>query len=110
LEIIKDLNALPNTYLLDKSVATVNGVLAVDPDLTTRANLLGAAVPNPFRNVAGFEGTSLFTSTTISRQTLLRPFPQFGTSAVLTSNNDGKSWYHSGQFSLQKRFTKGNTI
>jgi hypothetical protein len=38
----------------------------------------------------------------------LRPFPEFGD--ILTSNNDGKSWYHAGQFSLQKRFSKGYTV
>jgi hypothetical protein len=29
---------------------------------------------------------------------------------VLTTNNDGKSWYYSGQFSLQKRFSQGYTV
>src|SRR5207344_360465 len=27
--------------------------------------------------------------------------------AVTTTNNDGKSWYHAGQFSVQKRFSSG---
>src|SRR6185369_13858522 len=31
--------------------------------------------------------------------------PDFGT--VTTTNNDGKTWYHSAQFSLNKRFSKG---
>ncbi|HEX8889842.1 MAG TPA: hypothetical protein VF779_11855, partial [Pyrinomonadaceae bacterium] len=48
-------------------------------------------------------GTS-FNNATIARSQLLRPFPEFGD--ILTTNNDGKSWYHSGQFSIQKRFTK----
>jgi hypothetical protein len=42
---------------------------------------------------------------TISRRQLLLPFPNFGT--ITTTNNDGKSWYTSGQFSLTKRFSKG---
>jgi hypothetical protein len=29
---------------------------------------------------------------------------------VISSNNDGKSWYNAGQFSLQKRFSGSNTI
>jgi hypothetical protein len=52
-------------------------------------------------------GTS-FANTTIARSQLLLPFPEYG--AITTSNNDGKSWYHSGQFSLQKRFSKGYTV
>jgi len=104
LEIIKDLNALPDDFLIDAGV--VNG--AVDPALAAQANALGSSLPNPFRNVPGFEGTSFFTGSTISRSQLLRPFPEF--TSVLTSNNDGKSWYNSGQFSLQKRFSSGNTI
>ncbi|MEP7075035.1 MAG: TonB-dependent receptor [Acidobacteriota bacterium] len=105
LEIIKDLNALPNQYLIDAGVVGN----AVDATLATRSNALGAPLPNPFRNVAGFEGaTNAFTGNTIARSQLLRPFPEF--TSVLTSVNDGKSWYNSGQFSLQKRFTSGNTI
>lgn len=104
LEIVRDLNALPYQYLVDAGV--VNG--AIDPVLQTRTNLLTQNVTNPFRNVPGFEGTSLFSSSQIQRQQLLRPFPQFTT--VISSNNDGKTWYNAGQFSLQKRFSAGNTI
>ena len=43
--------------------------------------------------------------TTISRRSLLSPFPEFG--SITTTNNDGESWYHSVQLSLQKRFSKG---
>lgn len=104
IEIIKDLNALPSQYLLN--LGLVNG--AIDPALSARATALGLGLPNPFRNVPGFEGTTFFTGTTIARSQLLRPFPQF--TSVLTSNNDGKSWYHSGQFGLQRRFSAGTTI
>ena len=34
--------------------------------------------------------------------------PHFGD--ITTTNNDGKSWYHSGQFGLQKRFSQGYTL
>jgi hypothetical protein len=97
IEIVKDLNALPHQYLSD----TGNGALT-------------STIPNPFRNVPGYEGTSLFTSSTVQRQVLLRPFPQFcsnsGSCGVITTNNDGKSWYNAGQFGLTKRFSSGNTI
>jgi len=66
-------------------------------------------VTNPFFHVPGFEGSSTFYSnSTISRQQLLKPFPQF--TSVLSTNNDGKSWYHAGQFDVQKRFSHGNTV
>jgi hypothetical protein len=52
-------------------------------------------------------GAALYTGAggTISRRQLLLPFPEFG--SITTTNNDGKTWYHSGQFSLTKRFSKG---
>ena len=100
LEIVKDINALPTQYLLDSNNIT---------DLQARSNLLTANVSNPFKGVPGFEGSSsFFTSSNIARQQLLRPFPQF--TSVLTTNNDGKSWYSAGQFGIQKRFSHGNTI
>ncbi len=108
LEIIKDLNALPSQYLVDEQIPPASCPAGTTDPLCVRNAALGLGLPNPFRNVPGFEGTSFFTGTTISRSQLLRPFPQF--TSVLTSNNDGRSWYHSGQFGLQKRFSGGNTV
>lgn len=100
LEIVKDLNALPVKYLNpDNSLTAAQ---------TANSSLLGQNVTNPFQNVPGFEGTSFFTSSTIARNQLLRPFPQF--TSVISSNNDGKTWYHAGQFSIQKRFSQGYTL
>ncbi|MGA9773287.1 MAG: TonB-dependent receptor [Blastocatellia bacterium] len=75
---------------------------------TVTLNRLTAAVPNPFRNLlpAGASGT--FTGTTIARERLLRPFPQFD--QVNTTRNDGYSWYHGLQMRLEKRFSKGYTL
>src|SRR5258705_8009659 len=64
---------------------------------------LTANVTNPFQGL----GTSL-NNATIAFSQLVRPFPEF--LDILTTNNDGKSWYYSGQFSLQKRFSKGYTV
>ena len=52
-------------------------------------------------------GSALFVGAgaTTTRRQLLRPFPNFGD--INTSVNDGESWYHSGQFSLNKRFSQG---
>ena len=35
-------------------------------------------LPNPFFGITGFEGTARFTSPTLSRYELSRPYPQFG--------------------------------
>jgi len=58
------------------------------------------ALPNPFQNMPGFEGTTHYTATTRSRYELNRPFPQF-TSLTEYMRNDGKSWYNA----LQGTFT-----
>ncbi|HKA00904.1 MAG TPA: carboxypeptidase-like regulatory domain-containing protein [Candidatus Solibacter sp.] len=61
-----------------------------------------AQVPNPFRGLAPFEGTSQYTNTTFARSQLLRPFPQFGGITELM-RNDGASWYNSLQTTFQIR-------
>jgi hypothetical protein len=109
LEIIEDLNALPNQYLLDYQTPPPTCTPASTDPMCVRNAALGTGLPNPFRNQPGFEGaTNTFTGATIVRSQLLKPFPQYV--SVLTSNNDGKSWYHAGQFGLSKRFSSGNTI
>ena len=65
-------------------------------------------LPNPFYLVRGFEGTTRFSSPTISRFELNRPFPQF-TGITQNQNNIGKLIYDSAQFVLNKRFVKGVT-
>jgi len=73
---------------------------------------LGGTVRNPFcTTITGSTcTTALYTGvgTTISRRTLLTPFPEFG--AINTTNNDGESWYHAFQMSMNKRFSKGYGI
>ena len=109
IEITRNLNALPNKYLnLDNSRSAGQ---------QTNSTALGATVANPFfcsnPNSTGTgctSGSALFTGagqTTTVRQ-LLRPFPNFGD--INTTVNDGKSWYNSAQFSVNKRFTKGYGI
>lgn len=99
IEINRNINALSNIYLRDENFRS-----------TTMSNLstfLGQTVPNPFSGIEEFRGTSFFNST-IARSQLLRPFPAFGD--ITTSVNDGKSWYHSGQFNLNKRMSHGYTF
>lgn len=102
IEINRNLNAVPNRYL------------NTDGSRTAAQNLnntnLGATVRSPFcNNNTGNACTSgaLYTGAggMISRRTLLTPFPEFGT--ITTTNNDGETWYHSGQFTVNKRFSKG---
>lgn len=97
IEIVRNINALPNQYLnTDNSRTTA---------MNNNNTFLTTGVTNPF---AGLLPGSGFNNATIARSQLLRPFPVFGD--VLTTNNDGKSWYHSGQFGMQKRFSEGYTV
>jgi Carboxypeptidase regulatory-like domain/TonB dependent receptor len=99
LEIVRNINALPNRYLnTDNSRTTA---------MVDNNSFLTGTVINPFANLTEFRSTSLGNAT-IARSQLLRPFPAFGD--ILTTNNDGKSTYRSGQFTLQKRFSKGYTV
>lgn len=97
IEIVRNINALPNKYLNTDNLRTAA--------MTTNNTFLTTGVTNPF---AGLLPGTGFNNATIARSQLLRPFPVFGD--ILTTNNDGKSWYHSGQFGLQKRFSKGYTV
>jgi len=67
------------------------------------------ALPNPFRNVAPFNGTNFYTANTEPRSQLLRPFPQF---AAFTEymRNDGRSWYNSLQSLFTWRTRKGMNL
>lgn len=99
IEINKNINALPNKYLRDENFRSAT--------MTSLSTFLGQTVPNPFAGLADYTGTSFFNST-IARSQLLRPFPNFGD--ITTTVNDGKSWYHAGQLSLQKRMSHGYTL
>jgi hypothetical protein len=75
-------------------------------------------LPNPYFNVAGFEGTTRYTNPTLSRFELNRPFPGFSGCNVGTTdncftrnqNNIGTLTYDSAQFVANKRWAKGVTI
>ena len=66
-------------------------------------------LPNPFLGVAGFEGTNRFTSTTLSRFELARPFPAF-TGFGYNQQNLGTMKYDSMQLVANKRWARGVTI
>ncbi len=97
IEIARNINALPNQYL--------NGDNSRTAAMDANNSFLSGAVPNPFAGL--LPGTS-FNNPTIARNQLLRPYPEFAD--IITTNNDGKSWYNSAQLSLQKRFSRGYTL
>jgi hypothetical protein len=97
IEIVRNINALPNKYLNADNSRTAA--------MNANNTFLTTSVTNPFAGLV--PGTSL-NNATVARSQLLRPFPVFGD--VLTTNNDGKSWYFAGQFSVQKRFSDGYTV
>ena len=102
IEITQNINALPNKYLNTDSSRTMA--------MQTNNSNLGGSVKSPFcTNPSGSVCVSgaLYPNAggTITRRQLLLPFPEFGT--INGTNNDGKSWYNSGQFTLGKRFSKG---
>ncbi|MDQ3653314.1 MAG: carboxypeptidase regulatory-like domain-containing protein [Acidobacteriota bacterium] len=66
-------------------------------------------LPNPFRGIEAFRGTSRFSNATLSRYDLARPFPQFG-SITQFERNDGRIWYNSLQVVANKRLTRGVTV
>jgi hypothetical protein len=80
-----------------------------DVTLGGSRTLCDQLLPNPYLNVPGFEGTTRFTNTTLSRFELSRPFPAF-TGISKNQLNEGKMKYDSMQFVANKRWQKGVTI
>ena len=77
-----------------------------DPTQGGNPNYLNASVPNPFAGL--LPGTSL-DSATVTRQQLLRPYPQF-TAFSMQNYPVGKIWYNALQVTLEKRYSHGLTL
>jgi trimeric autotransporter adhesin len=76
----------------------------LDPAYLSLGSALNAQVANPFFNNPAFAGTSFFSSPTLARGQLLRPYPQFqniNARHVL----EGKSRYNAAVFEWKKRLT-----
>jgi Carboxypeptidase regulatory-like domain len=74
-------------------------------DAALNSTLTGS-VPNPFLGL--LPNSSSLNGSTVNRQNLLVPFPQYGVSGVtLQDNPAGSSYYQSLNVRLQKRFTNG---
>jgi hypothetical protein len=91
-----NLDSTPAQYL---STSTVRDQTAI--------NYLGTQVANPFAGIAPAQ-TSLGSSSTVARSTLLLPFPHF--SAVTAERDAGSSIYHGGELRVERRFRESYTI
>jgi trimeric autotransporter adhesin len=74
----------------------------LDPKYLELGNQLTQLVPNPFFGVAG--AGSFATRSTIERNQLLRPFPQFD-NINMQETTAARSQYHAGVIQLRKRVT-----
>jgi hypothetical protein len=74
----------------------------IDPRFYSLGSALTANVPNPFFGNPGAGGFA--TRTTLPRNQLLRPFPQYG-NVTMTQSTLGKAQYHAGVVALTKRTT-----
>jgi hypothetical protein len=99
IEITRNINTLPYQYL---------SKLATRDD--TYNNLLTASISNPLAGLVPGNSQSIYTGSSTSRQTLLSPYPAFGSNAINNTENTGYAWYHSLQFTASKRFSKGYTV
>ena len=99
IEITRNMNTLPYQYL---------STLPTRDD--TYNNLMTASISNPLAGLVPGNSQSIYTGSTTSRQTLLSPYPAFGSNAINGTENTGYSWYHSVQFTASKRFSKGYTV
>ncbi|HYP14361.1 MAG TPA: TonB-dependent receptor, partial [Bryobacteraceae bacterium] len=68
-------------------------------------------LPNPFRGIEAFRGTSLYTANTMRRYDLMRPYPQYGNNNMLMRGlNTSKIWYNSLQLNYNHRLRSGLTL
>ncbi len=74
------------------------------------ANYCDSQVPNPFKGIPGFIGTSFYTSNTISRFQMARAFPQFSGFLQQLGRNDSSISYDSLQANYNFRFRGGLTM
>jgi hypothetical protein len=73
------------------------------------ASYCQALIANPFYQLAPFNGTSYYTSPTLSRATLTVPYPQFGGITQVKMNN-AISWYNSLQITYEIRARNDVTL
>lgn len=67
-------------------------------------------VPNPFRGIEEFRGTSFYTAPTISRFQINRPFPQFNGNLLERGRGESNIWYNSLQLNYNVRVGRDLTL
>jgi len=92
LGVTREYNALPLSYLSTSAQRDNNTI-----------NYLTGQVRNPFYPLPGTNMAGV----NVQRHQLLRPFPQF--TSVQSVDPIGYSWYHSLQFTAERRFKNGFT-
>jgi hypothetical protein len=100
-----------------RNLQTSRSVNTYDADFRRSCNLAeggnplycDAQLPNPYRGLEPFRGTSLYTANTLTRATLAQRFPHFGTMNELM-RNDGRIWYNSLQLSYETRMQHGLSL
>ena len=97
LKVTRYVNAIPNSVLSTDKTRT-----QAMNDLNTK---LSASYPNPFNGITVPVSQSLFTSSSISGNQLVMPYPEFGT--ISGSDWAGMSNYNALQTTLSKRFSHG---
>ena len=92
----RNLNALPNKYLSTSPSRDQNQI-----------NYLSTNMPNPFQGLlpAYSALNGMNTNSTVSRQSLLVPYPEYG--SVSTTTNQGYSWYHAMDLRWERQFANG---
>jgi len=67
-------------------------------------------LPNPFKGIEAFKGTSFYSAGTLSRAQLARPYPHFNGSLTEQMLNDGAMFYNSMQIVYKMRARNVNLV
>ncbi len=100
----RNLNVLSNAQIAQ--VRTAAAAASTPAKTVTPSAYLGQSVTNPF---AGLLPGSSLNGSTVQRQQLLLPYPQF-LNVNYGQESVGKIWYDSAQISVEKRYSHGLTI
>lgn len=94
-------------HVSEAAYAQCNILLGGNPAVCNTAP--GSYIPNPFYNVAPFQGTGYYSSPTIQALNFTRPFPLFSDLTEYQLNN-GRSWYNALQLTVVHRMGRALTL
>ncbi len=105
-------SVLDISYVGSRSADLISVLPANQPSLAVRQRCNWAeggnpawcntSVPNPFKGLAPFAGSSYYTASTLTNDQLAAPFPQFG-ALNQVGRNDDRMWFNSMQVIWQTR-------